>query len=208
MKVLLINGSPHEHGCTDVALCEVAKELEANGVGAEIFWLGTKPMQDCIACGSCKKLGRCVFDDDLVNKTAARMDEFDALVIGSPVYYGGPNGRLTAFMDRLLYSADGAKFDGKLAACVVSCRRGGATASFERLNQFFLMKNMHVVGSQYWNQIHGATAEDALKDEEGLQTMRTLAKNMAYLLKCQEAGAKGGVEKPVYEPHLWTNFIR
>lgn len=134
MKVLLINGSPREHGCTYTALKELADTLNANQVETEILWLGTKPMQDCIACGKCGELGHCVFPD-LVPQTAARMEEFDGLVIGSPVYYGGPSGRLCSFLDRLFYSTDGEKFQGKLGASVVSCRRGGATASFERLNQ-------------------------------------------------------------------------
>ena len=139
-------------------------------------------MQDCIACYQCRQKGKCVFDDQ-VNEIAARLDEFGGMIVGSPVYYGGPNGRLTSFLDRLFFSADGTKFRGMLAASVVSCRRGGATAAFERLNQYFLMTNMHVVSSQYWNQIHGFIAEEARQDEEGLQTMRTLGANMAYLLK-------------------------
>ena len=204
-KALLINGSPNEHGCTDAALQELAASLSANGVEAEILWLGKKPMPDCIACGHCQEAGACVFPD-LVNQVSARMDEFGALVVGSPVYYGGPSGRLCSFLDRLIFSSDAEKFQGKLAASVVSCRRGGATASFERLNQFFLMNNMHVVGSQYWNQVHGFTAEDVRRDAEGLQTMRVLGQNMAWLLKSIEAGRQAGVEPPVYEPHVFTHF--
>lgn len=205
-KALLINGSPNEHGCTDAALQELAASLTANGVEAEILWLGKKPMQDCIACGHCQEAGACVFHD-LVNEVSARMDEFGALVVGSPVYYGGPSGRLCSFLDRLFFSSSAEKFRGKLAASVVSCRRGGATASFERLNQFFLMNNMHAVGSQYWNQVHGFTAEDVRRDAEGLQTMRTLGQNMAYLLKAQEAAEAAGLPKPVYEPPVFTNFM-
>ena len=205
-KALLINGSPNEHGCTDAALQELAASLTANGVEAEILWLGKKPMPDCIACGHCQEAGACVFPD-LVNAVSARMDEFGALVVGSPVYYGGPSGRLCSFLDRLFFSSDAEKFRGKLAASVVSCRRGGATASFERLNQFFLMNNMHAVGSQYWNQVHGFTAEDVRRDAEGLQTMRTLGQNMAYLLKAQEAAEAAGLPKPVYEPPVFTNFM-
>lgn len=152
-KVLLINGSPNEHGCTDVALLEAAASLNKNGIETEILWLGKQPMQDCIACYQCRQKGKCVFDDQ-VNEIAARLDEFGGMIVGSPVYYGGPNGRLTSFLDRLFFSADGTKFRGMLAASVVSCRRGGATAAFERLNQYFLMTNMHVVSSQYWNQIY------------------------------------------------------
>ena len=205
-KALLINGSPNEHGCTDAALQELAASLTANGVEAEILWLGKKPMPDCIACGHCQEAGACVFHD-LVNEVSARMDEFGALVVGSPVYYGGPSGRLCSFLDRLFFSSSAEKFRGKLAASVVSCRRGGATASFERLNQFFLMNNMHAIGSQYWNQVHGFTAEDVRRDAEGLQTMRTLGQNMAYLLKAQEAAEAAGLPRPVYEPPVFTNFM-
>ena len=142
------------------------------------------------------------------NETTARWDEFDGMVVGSPVYYGGPNGRLTSFLDRLFFSADGAKLAGKLAASVVSCRRGGATAAFERLNMYFLMTNMHVVSSQYWNQVHGFTAEDVEQDAEGLQTMRTLAQNMAYLLRAKAAAKETGVPEPAYEAPAFTHFIR
>lgn len=205
-KILLINGSPNEYGCVDAALAEIANTLHQNEVESEILWLGKKPMQDCIACGSCRETGQCVFKD-LVNETAARFDEFDGLVIGSPVYYGGANGRLTSFLDRLFYSIDKAKLAGKLGASVVTCRRGGATAAFERLNQYFLITNMHVVGSQYWNQVHGNTAEQAKRDLEGMQTMRTLAQNMVYLLKAKDAAKTAGVIDPVYEEHIFTNFI-
>ena len=205
MKVLLINGSPREHGCTYTALKELADTLNANQVETEILWLGTKPMQDCIACEKCGELGHCVFPD-LVPQTAARMEEFDGLVIGSPVYYGGPSGRLCSFLDRLFYSTDGEKFQGKLGASVVSCRRGGATASFERLNQYFLISNMHVVGSQYWNQVHGFTPDDVRRDAEGRQTMRTLGQNMAFLMKARQAAAEQGINMPQYEPHVFTSF--
>lgn len=151
--------------------------------------------------------GKCVFNDE-VNAIGSRIDEFDGIVVGSPVYYGGPNGRLTSFLDRLFFSVPDSKFEGKLAASVVSCRRGGASAAFERLNQYFLMSNMHVVGSQYWNQIHGFSAEEAKQDLEGLQTMRTLAKNMAWLLKAVEAGDRDGLERPTQEEKTFTNFIR
>ncbi len=207
MKVLLINGSPNEKGCTYTALNEVAETLRKNDVEAEILWLGKKPMQDCIACFQCQTKGECVFHD-LVNETSARMDEFDALIVGSPVYYGGPNGRLTSFLDRLMFSTPNAKLTGKLAASVVTCRRGGATAAFERLNMYFTMLNMHIVSSQYWNQVHGYTPDDVKKDIEGLQTMRTLGQNMAYLLKAQKAAAEAGVEKPVLEQTICTDFIR
>ncbi len=205
-KVLLINGSPNEHGCTDAALQEIAAALAENGVEGEILWLGKTPMQDCVACGQCRKTGKCVFEDP-VNETAARMDEFDGMIVGSPVYYGGPNGRLTSFLDRFFYSVDKRKIAGKFAASVVSCRRGGATAAFERLNQYFLMTNMHVVSSQYWNQVHGHTAEEAVRDLEGMQTMRTLAQNMAHLLRARKAAEEAGIGGPVYEEPVYTSFM-
>lgn len=205
-KILLINGSPNKNGCTDAALQEVADTLNKNGVVSEILWLGKKPMQDCIACFKCQETGKCVFGD-LVVEIAERMDVFDGLIVGSPVYYGGPNGRLTSFLDRFFFSVDKKKIAGKLAASVVSCRRGGASASFERLNQYFLMTNMHVVSSQYWNQVHGYTAEDAKRDLEGMQTMRTLAQNMAHLLKAQKIASDAGIEQPTYEETIYTNFM-
>lgn len=207
MKILLINGSPNKEGCVNRALEEIVDTLKKNDVEAEILWLGKKAMQDCIACMKCVENGKCIYDD-LVNQTADRMDEFDGMIIGSPVYYGGPNGRLTSFLDRLMFSIDGSKIEGKLAASVVSCRRGGASGAFERLNQYFLMTNMHIVSSQYWNQIHGFTPEDVEKDIEGLQTMRTLGENFAYLLKAQKAASELGIEKPEHEEIMLTHFIR
>ncbi|MBQ0058625.1 MAG: flavodoxin family protein [Lachnospiraceae bacterium] len=206
-KVLLINGSPHEHGCTYTALKEVADTLNKLGVDTEIYHLGAKPLQPCTACGACKNLGECVFKDDPVNEIGARLDEFQGIIVGSPVYYGGPSGAICTFMDRFCYTYGISKCAGKLAASVVSCRRGGATSAFERLNQYFAMLNMPIVPSQYWNQIHGNTPEEALQDIEGLQTMRTLAQNMAWLLKCIEAGKAAGIEAPVYEDRTPTNFI-
>lgn len=205
MKVLLINGSPNEKGCTYTALTEVGKTLQKHGIDTEILYLGKKPIAGCIACGKCHETGKCVFDD-AVNEVAAKLDEYDGIIVGSPVYYAGPSGQLTAFLDRLFYPNE-AKMAGKLAAAVVSCRRGGASAAFDRLNKYFLISNMHVVGSQYWNQVHGFTPEDVRKDKEGLQTMRTLDENMAWLLKCIEAGRKAGVPVPVYEPRMRTHFI-
>ena len=201
MKALLICGSPHAHGCTYTALCEVEKVLRQNRIETEIFQLGTAPVQGCIGCGKCASLGRCVFDD-AVNTLAARLDEFDALIVGSPVYYAAPNGALLCLLDRLFYSA-GAKMRGKVAASVVSCRRGGASAAFDVLNKFFGMNNMIVATSQYWNQVHGAKPEDVLRDEEGLQTMRTLGQNVAWLLKMKEDQTP-----PTYEKKIRTNFIR
>ena len=206
MKVLFINGSPHEHGCTDLAIQETCRVLHKHGIETEILWLGTKPIAGCIACGKCHKKGKCVFED-VVNEVNGRADEFDALIVGGPVYYGGPCAQLTAFLDRLFYSG-ASKWTMKPASSIVSCRRGGASAAFERLNMYFTMSNMPVVTSQYWNQIHGHTAEEAAEDEEGLQTMRTLGENMAWLLQCIEAGRQNGVPAPVYEKHIGTNFIR
>ena len=206
MKALLINGSPHKEGCTFTELREIANTLKKNGIESEIFHVGTKPIANCIACGKCRETGKCVFDTDGVNEIGARLDEFDAIVLGSPVYYAGPSGQLCSFCDRLFFS-NSKKMAGKLAAAVVSCRRGGATASFDRLNKYFTITNMQIVGSQYWNMVHGFTPEDVRKDIEGLQTMRTLAQNMAWLLKCIELGKKHGINKPEYEPIKFTNFI-
>ncbi|MBQ9328334.1 MAG: flavodoxin family protein [Solobacterium sp.] len=206
MKVLLVNGSPHQNGSTSLALEEAEQVLNRNGIETERLWLGVKAVQGCIACGKCRKLGKCVFND-VVNEVNERADEFDALIIGSPVYYGGPCSQITAFLDRLFYSG-GKKYHKKLGAAVVSCRRGGATASFERLNKYFEMNNMPVVTSQYWNQIHGNNREEAMQDLEGRQTMRTMAENMSWLLKCIEAGRAAGVKDPEYEPRIGMNFIR
>ena len=206
-KFLFINGSPNENGCTQAAMDEVIHVLNENGIETEKLWLGKKAMPDCMACMKCQEIGKCVFQDQ-VNEIGARIDEFDGIVVGSPVYYGGPNGRLTSFLDRLFFSVPDDKFKGKLGASIVSCRRGGASAAFERLNQYFLMENMHVVSSQYWNQVHGFSAEDVKKDEEGLQTMRTLARNIVWLLKSIEAGKQNGIEAPVHEEKSFTNFIR
>jgi len=204
-KVLLINGSPHEHGCTYTALREVADTLEKNGVGADILYLGTKPVAGCIACNRCGATGRCVFDDK-VNEVLEKLDDYGGIVVGSPVYYAGPAGQLCAFLDRLFYCSED-RMAGKLAASVVSCRRGGASAAFDRLNKYFGISNMHIVGSQYWNQVHGFTPDDVRRDEEGLQTMRTLGQNMAWLLKNMEAGREKGVPAPQYEERLRTHFI-
>lgn len=207
MKVLMINGSPHEHGCTYTALKEVAGALEKRGISSDILHIGTKPIAGCIACRSCANTGKCVFNGDKVNETLEKLDEYGAVVIGSPVYYAGPAGQLTAFLDRLFYSSRG-RFENKLGAAVVSCRRGGASATFDRLNKYFTICNMHIVGSQYWNQVHGNTPEEVLQDEEGLQTMRTLGENMGWLLQCIEAGKTAGVAAPAREQPLRTNFIR
>ena len=204
-KILLINGSPNEKGCTYTALSEIAGTLAKNGVESEILYLGKKPVAGCIACGKYFQTGRCVFDDK-VNGVLEKLDEYDGIVVGSPVYYAGPTGQLCAFLDRLFFCSE-RRIAGKLAAAVVSCRRGGASAAFDRLNKYFTICNMTVVGSQYWNQVHGFTPEDVRKDEEGLQTMRTLAQNMAWLLKSIRSGQENGISAPRYEERISTNFI-
>ena len=204
-KVLLINGSPHEFGCTYTALKEIGDTLGKNGVESQLLYLGKAPVAGCIACGKCGETGRCVFDDK-VNEVLEKLDEYGGIVVGSPVYYAGPNGALTAFLDRLFYCSED-RMAGKLAASVVSCRRGGASAAFDRLNKYFGISNMHIVGSQYWNQVHGFTPDDVRRDREGLQTMRTLAQNMAWLLKSIETGREKGVPLPQYEERLRTHFI-
>lgn len=206
MKVLLINGSPHKQGCTYTALKEVADTLEAEGVQTEFAWVGAKPVAGCVACGSCAKTGRCFQNDDEVNAIIEKLPEIDGIVVGSPVYYSGPSGQIHAFLDRLFYAGSG--FAGKVGASVVSCRRGGASASYDVLNKYFGMNNMPIATSQYWNQVHGNTPDEVRQDAEGMQTMRTLGKNIAWMLKCIEAGRKAGIELPEYEPALRTNFIR
>lgn len=206
MKVLLFNGSPHKRRCTYTALKEVSDTLNSLGVETELVWIGTKPVAGCIACGKCSDAGLCVFDDQ-VNEIHKRLNEFQGLVIGSPVYYGGPSGQVKSFLDRLFYSSS-SEWKGKLGAAVVSCRRGGASMAFQSLNMYFTISNMQVVGSQYWNQVHGFTPEDVKKDEEGLQTMRVLGQNMAWQLKNMEAGKEAGNTFPVHEERLWTHFIR
>ena len=206
MKVLLINGSPNEEGCTYTALTEVERTLNKNGIETELLWLGNAPVVNCVDCGFCRQQSRCVHDD-AVNRVIDELDSISALVVGSPVYYAAASGQLCYFMDRLFHSC-GRRMAGKLGASVVSCRRGGASAAFDRLNKYFTISNMPIVSSQYWNQVHGNTPEEVMQDEEGLQTMRTLAENMAWLIKCIEAGRRAGIELPEYEKRIGTNFIR
>ena len=204
-KVLLVNGSPKAEGCTYTALKEIADTLAKEGVESEIFHVRSDT-PGCRDCGYCSRKGRCSIKDD-VNAIADRLDEFDAIVLGSPVYYAGPSGQVCAFADRLFYSnAD--RMAGKLGAAVVSCRRGGASAAFDRLNKYFTVCNMPVVSSQYWNQVHGNTPDEVRQDLEGLQTMRTLARNMAWLIKCIDAGKAAGIPLPERETPTMTNFIR
>lgn len=205
MKVLLLNGSPHVNGSTYNALCEVEKELQAQNIETEIIQVGSKGIRGCIACGTCKDKGKCVFDD-LVNEVAPKFEEADGLVIGSPVYYASANGNLISFLDRLFYSGS---FDKsmKVGASVVSCRRGGASATFDELNKYFTISSMPVVSSQYWNSVHGNSAEESKQDLEGIQTMQLLGKNMAFLLKSIALG-KEQFGLPKKDPKINTNFIR
>ena len=204
MKVLLLNGSPHRDGCTAVALKEMIRVFEAEGAETELVQVGGRKIAGCAACGYCEEHGECVIRDDPVNETLKKFEEADGLVVRSPVYYGSPNGAVLAFLDRLFYSSDFSKHM-KVGAAVVSCRRGGNTASFDVLNKYFTISGMPVASSTYWNQIHGNTAADALKDGEGLQTMRNLARNMVFLMKAI-ADAKEQYGLPVEERSVYTSF--
>ena len=188
MKVLLVNGSPNREGCTYTALREVGETLEKNGIETEMFQIGTKPVQGCIACRKCMELKKCVFDDAQYSELRDKILEADGVVIGSPVYFAGPSGVLCALLDRVFFSSMG-QFLHKPAACIVNCRRGGASSAFDRLNKYFTVSQMPVVSSQYWNCTHGFTPDDVRKDHEGLQTMRTIGRNMAWLLKNAQTGA-------------------
>ena len=202
MKVVLINGSPHRKGNTFIALSEVAGALEKEGVQTEIIQLGIKAVQGCIACNKCAELGHYVFQDTLYNQVREALQEADGIVVGSPVYYAGPNGALCALLDRVFYSCS-ELLAYKAGASVAVCRRGGASATFDRLNKYFTILNMPVVSSQYWNSVHGMRPGEATEDAEGLQTMRMLGRNMAWLLK----GVKRE-ERPEPELRVMTNFIR
>ena len=206
MKVLMINGSPNEFGCTYTALKEVSDKLNSHGIETEFVYLGTQAIHGCIACGGCYQSGKCVFSDK-VNEILSKADQYDGMVVGSPVYYSGPNGTLCAFLDRLFFCSRG-RFANKFAAAVVSCRRMGNTSSLDRLNKYFQISKMHIVSSQYWNGVHGNTPEEVKQDKEGLQIMRTLGENMAWLIKIADAGKKAGVPMPQYEKGVGTNFIR
>ncbi|MBR7003740.1 MAG: flavodoxin family protein [Bacteroidales bacterium] len=204
MKVLMINGSPRQKGNTSIALNQIAEQLEKNGIESEIVWIGNKPIRGCIACNTCKeKPGACVFNDDVCNGISAKMNDADALIVGAPVYWGQPNGAVLAIVQRMFYS-NGAAFQGKPAAAVAVCRRGGATAAFQALNMPFQMMNMPVVTSQYWNIVYGREPGQAALDVEGLQTMRTLANNMAALLEATGGKPMPGSDEP-WEP---MHFIR
>ena len=203
-KVILLNGSPHTNGCTARALTEVANTLQQEGVETQLVQLGRDTIPGCVACGYCMKNGRCVFNDK-VNETAALFEKADGLVVGSPVYYSSPNGTILSFMDRLFYSTPFSK-QMKVGAAVVSARRGGNTATFDVLNKYFSISGMPIATSTYWNQVHGFGAEDVEKDLEGLQTMRNLGRNMAFLIRAIEAEkAKAGL--PLAETEVFTNFM-
>ncbi|MBR1759209.1 MAG: flavodoxin family protein [Lachnospiraceae bacterium] len=204
-RVILLNGSPHPHGCTATALEEMIKVFQEEGVETELIHVGNKAIHGCVSCGFCSKNGRCVFNDDLVNEVAPKLEAADGLVVGSPVYYGSPNGTILSFMDRLFYSTHFSKHM-KVGAAVVSCRRGGNTASFDVLNKYFTISGMPVASSTYWNQVHGFSAEDVKKDLEGLQTMRNLARNMSFMMKAF-ADAKAAYGCPVMEKEAFTNFM-
>ena len=207
-KVLLVNGSSRQEGNTSVALAEVAAALEGRGIETETMWLGNKPVNDCIACGKCAELGgKCVVDDDVVNELIAKAAQADGFVFGTPVYYAHPSGRILCALDRAFY-AGGAAFRHKPGVAVAVARRGGTTASFDVLNKYFTICEMPVVSSTYWNNVHGRLPGEAAQDAEGLQTMRNIGQNMAWLLKCIEAGKAAGIDVPVAERGQMTNYIR
>lgn len=204
---MLLNGSPRGNQCTYTALSAVAAEINKEGIETEIFNIGQNPIKGCIGCGGCVCKGYCVFGDDGVNDFIEKMKLSDALIVGTPVHYASASGAVTSFMDRACYSG-GYALQYKPAAAVVSCRRGGASVSFDQINKYFSILNMPIISSNYWNMVHGSVAEDVLKDEEGIQTMRILGKNTAWLLKCIECGKNNGISIPEKEEKIKTNFIR
>lgn len=210
MKVILVNGSPHKEGCTYTALEEVANELNKNGIDSDIFWIGNKPLSGCIACKGCVKSGLCVFNDK-VNEFLDIAGDYDGFVFGTPVHWGAASGGITSFLDRVFYAdlnGGGNRFLLKPAAAVISARRAGTTATWDQLNKYFGLMQMPIVTSRYWNMVHGTKPEEVKKDLEGVQVMRVLGKNMAFFLKCKEAGLKAGVALPEQEAFTFTNFIR
>jgi multimeric flavodoxin WrbA len=210
MKVLLVNGSPNKNGCTYTALEEVAKTLNTEAIATEIFQVGTKPLSGCIACRKCQQLGHCVFSDR-VNEFLDIAKDADGLIFGSPVHFASAAGTMTCFMDRVFYAdllSGKRSFYLKPAAAVISARRAGTTATFDQMNKYFTIAQMPVISSRYWNMVHGMTPEEVKQDLEGLQTMRVLGRNMAWFLKCKEAGIKAGIAFPQQEENIRTNFIR
>ena len=207
MKVLLINGSPHKEGCTYTALSEVAAQLQKHEIETEIFWIGNQPIRGCIDCRSCWGKGRCVFDDDSVNQCIQKIIQADGLVVGSPVYFGGIAGGLKCLLDRGFYDAK-RLFFYKPAAAVVTCRRGGAGNTFDQLNKYFTISSMPVVSSQYWNGVHGDRPEEVRADLEGMQTLRLVGDNMAWLLRSMTAAREAGVVPYEREVRVKTNFYK
>lgn len=207
MKVLLVNGSPHQHGSTDRALQEVAKTLGEANIETEIFWIGKEPIGGCIGCQACGRTNRCVFGG-VVNEFQEKAETADGFVFGTPVHYAAASGNMTCFLDRVFYSAPTKTFYLKPAAVVVAARRGGNTAAYEQLLKYPGISNMPIISSQYWNMVHGANAGDVEQDLEGLQTMRAIGRNMAYVLQCMQAGKEAGIQPPEKEPFQRTNFIR
>lgn len=207
MKVLLVNGSPRAKGCTYTALMEAAKTFEKEGIEWELFQVGMKPVAGCLGCGRCGEIGKCVIDDN-VNEFVEKISGADGFIFGTPVHYAAASGALTSFMDRVFISANKKDLYLKPAACITSARRAGTTAAFEQINKYFTISQMPVISSTYWNMVHGSKPEDVLKDEEGLQCIRTLARNMSWFLRIKAAGAEAGVPFPETEKPIKTNFIR
>jgi len=210
MKILLINGSPHEHGCTYRALSEMAGILHEEGLETEIIQLGTAPVRGCAGCGACSKMkrNRCVFDDDMVNRILEKCEEADGFVFGSPVHYASAGGSITSLMDRMFYCGSRV-MRTKPACAIVSARRAGTTASLDQLNKYFIISGMPIAPSQYWPMVHGSTPEQVEQDEEGLQIMRQLARNLAWMVKSFAVAREHGIEPPAPEsPRKWTNFVR
>lgn len=212
MKVLLFNGSPHKNGCTYTALEEISKTLKEEGIDSEIYQIGIGSITPCRGCGACSKIGKCVINDDDVNNFVEYARNFDGFVFGSPVHYGSADGGITAFLDRAFFSAfmsgQGEVFSYKPASAVASARRSGTTATLDQLNKYMTISQMPIISGRYWNMVHGATADEVKQDLEGMQNMRILARNMAWHLKCKQAGEKAGVPMPKQEEIVFTNFIR
>lgn len=210
MKVLLVNGSPHQKGCTYTALCEVSKSLNESGIDTDIFWIGIKPISGCIACRSCQKNKKCVFNDT-VNEFLNIAKDYDGFVFGTPVHYAGMAGNMTSFMDRAFYTdLNGGvnNFLLKPAASVISARRAGTTATWDQMNKYFGLMQMPIITSTYWNMVHGTNPEEVKQDLEGMQTMHILGKNMAYFLHCKQLASQMGIQEPEQEVGIHTNFIR
>ena len=209
LKVLLVNGSPHKDGCVRTALSEIATALDKEDVKSDVFWIGNQALAGCIGCGSCIGKRKC-FREDVVSQFVQIMDNYDGFIFGTPVHYVGASGGLTSFLDRVFFidEFNGEHFAGKPAAAIATCRRSGATAALDQLNKYMTDCNMPIVPSQYWNVVHGNTPDEIRRDAEGLQTMRTLARNMAWMLKCFSLGKEHGIAFPVHEKHTMTNFIR